>query len=41
MGLRGYLAEQILRAHGLTVKNLVGGYTYMKMQCEGEKSYGA
>ena len=34
MGLRGYLAEQILRAHGLTVKNLVGGYTYMKMQHE-------
>ena len=41
MGMRGYLAEQILRAHGLTVKNMVGGYTYMKMQCEGEKSHGA
>ena len=41
MGLRGYLAEQILRAHGFSVKNMVGGYTYMKMQCEGEKSYGA
>ena len=34
MGLRGYLAEQILRAHGFSVKNMVGGYAYMKMQHE-------
>lgn len=26
IGLRGYLAEQILRAHGFDVKNLSGGY---------------
>ena len=36
MGLRGYLAEQILRAHGFTAKNMVGGYYYLRMQHEEE-----
>lgn len=30
IGLRGYIAERILKAHGFKVKNLVGGYkTYL------------
>ncbi|WP_315444384.1 FAD-dependent oxidoreductase [uncultured Selenomonas sp.] len=36
MGLRGYLAEQILRAYGFTAKNMVGGYYYLRMQHEEE-----
>ncbi len=36
VGLRGYLAEQILRAHGFTVKNMMGGYRYLSICGDGE-----
>jgi len=32
VGLRGYIAERILKQHGFSVKNLMGGYTAARQQ---------